>query len=65
MPERLKDLLLTSSSVNRLADKLRQAYPDFDKEKFLGLILHDAWESREPKRRTGHVAQTLSRGSIK
>jgi 3-methyladenine DNA glycosylase AlkC len=59
MPEKLKDIFFTGESVGQLADHIGAAYPDFDREQFLGLVFDDAWESRELKDRMRHVAHCL------
>lgn len=59
MAEKLKDMFLTSTSLNKMADTLQKYYPKFDKKKFLSLIYDNAWESRELKEKMRHTTECL------
>ena len=59
MPERLKDMFFTESSINKFADTLLKYHPEFDKKKFLGLIFTETWETLELKERMRHATLCL------
>lgn len=59
MPDRLKDVFFTRDSIGRLADRVAEVYPAFDRDGFLALVFDAAWESRELKARMRHVARCL------
>jgi len=56
MPEKLKNLFFTSESINLFADRIKEVFSNFDKDKFLKLIYDENWESRELKAKMRHVA---------
>jgi 3-methyladenine DNA glycosylase AlkC len=47
VPEKLKDLFFTPSSVGKLADAIQEVYPHFDRQAFLRLVFDATWESKE------------------
>jgi hypothetical protein len=49
MPELLKNMFFTTSSVNKFGDTIKQFYPDFDKEKFVNLVFDGNFENKELK----------------
>jgi 3-methyladenine DNA glycosylase AlkC len=59
MPEKLKDLFFTTSSVGALADAIAQAYSAFDKGHFTALVFDSQWEDKELKQRMRHVTCCL------
>jgi 3-methyladenine DNA glycosylase AlkC len=59
MPEKLKDLFFTASFVDELGHAIRQAYSDFDKEKFDGLLFDRAFEAMELKEKMRHITRCL------
>jgi 3-methyladenine DNA glycosylase AlkC len=59
MPEKLKDLFFTPTSVGKLADAIQQVDPHFNRERFLALVFDATWESKELKQRMRHVTQCL------
>lgn len=59
MPERLKDLFFTESSIGDLGDAIEQVYPAFDKEKFTALVFDADWGNKELKQRMRHVTRCL------
>jgi len=61
MPEKLRDLFFTSSFIDELGDAIREAYPDFDADRFRTLIHDGAWESRELKEKMRHVSHCLKK----
>jgi 3-methyladenine DNA glycosylase AlkC len=59
MPEKLKDLFFTASSIARLADAIAEAHPAFDQEHFTALVFDSTWDSKELKQRMRHVTECL------
>lgn len=59
MAEPLKDRFLTRASLETFADTLREAYPVFDKEKFLSLVIDADWNGRELMDRMRHTTLCL------
>jgi 3-methyladenine DNA glycosylase AlkC len=59
MPEKLKDLFFTTSSIGALADAIEQVYPAFDKGEFMALVFDSQWEDKELKQRMRHVTHCL------
>jgi len=55
MPERLKDIFFTDSSIACLADAINEAYGEFDRDKFLDLIYAGDWESKALKEKMRHT----------
>jgi 3-methyladenine DNA glycosylase AlkC len=61
MAEKLKDLFLTNSFIDQLADAIQQVHPDFDKEQFTRLVHDGTWESKELKAKMRHVTHCLQK----
>jgi 3-methyladenine DNA glycosylase AlkC len=59
MPEKLKDLFFTSSSIGQLGEAIEQVYPAFEKERFTALVFDADWDSRELKEKMRHVTERL------
>lgn len=59
MRETLKDLF-SASFVRSFADKVKEKYPAFDKERFHSLVHDEKWESEEFKQRIRHIAHALT-----
>jgi 3-methyladenine DNA glycosylase AlkC len=59
MPEKLKNLFFTIETINNFADRIKEAYPKYDKERFLKLVYDAEWDSRELKAKMRHVAISL------
>ncbi len=59
MPERLKDLYLTPTSVKAMAAEIRRSFPALDRKKFLALVLDEDFEGKELKARMRHVTECL------
>lgn len=59
MRETLKDMFSTSF-VRSVADKMKEKYSDFDKERFQSLVYDEMWESEEFKQRIRHLARALT-----
>jgi 3-methyladenine DNA glycosylase AlkC len=59
MPEKLKDLFFTASSIGQLGKTIKQAYPAFDQEKFTALVFDADWGDKELKQRMRHVTRCL------
>jgi 3-methyladenine DNA glycosylase AlkC len=65
VPEKLKDLFFTPTSIGKLADAVQQVYPDFDRERFAALVFDATWESKELKQRMRHVTHCLHETLLK
>lgn len=59
MPEQLKKIFFTTSSINEMGDTIQRFYPDFDKNKFVKLIFDEGWEAMELKEKMRHTTQCL------
>ena len=59
MPEKLKDLFFTPTSIGKLADAIEQVYPHFDRQRFTALVFDATWESKELKQRMRHLTHCL------
>jgi len=59
MNQLLKDIFFTYESINSLADAVQQAYPKFDRGRFLDLIYDEAWEGRALMEKMSHAAVCL------
>lgn len=59
MAERLKDMFFTEAFVQRLARQIKDAYPDFDTGKFVGLVFNRGWHDKELKQRMRHISECL------
>jgi 3-methyladenine DNA glycosylase AlkC len=59
MPDRLKDLYFTRSSLEAMAAAVRRAYPAFDAERFLALVFDETWDALELKDRMRHTTRCL------
>lgn len=59
MPDSLKDAYFSREFTERLAEAVRQAYPAFDGERFIGLVHDGAWAGRELKERMRHLSHCL------
>jgi len=59
MPERLKDMFFTQTSVSAFADTIKNNYPGFDKKRFVRLVFDETFESRELKDRMAHTTRCL------
>jgi 3-methyladenine DNA glycosylase AlkC len=59
MPEKLKDLFFTKSSINAMATELKKLYRKFDKKLFTSLVLDDNFESLELKARMRHITECM------
>ena len=59
MPEKLKDLFFTASSVGQLGSAIQQVHPAFDQDRFTGLVFDATWKSKELKQRMRHVTRCL------
>jgi 3-methyladenine DNA glycosylase AlkC len=59
MPTSLKDRFFPREYTARLADAVQQAYPPFDRERFIGLVHDDEWEGRALKARMRHLSHCL------
>jgi 3-methyladenine DNA glycosylase AlkC len=59
MPEKLKDLFFTTSFVNELGDTIQEAYPDFDKDEFNGLVFDGSFDTKELKEKMRHITHCL------
>ncbi len=59
MPEQLKKIFFTTSSINEIGDTIQRFYPDFDKNKFVELIFDEGWETMELKEKMRHTTQCL------
>ena len=60
MSEKLKDRFFTQHSLNAMADAIMQVYPQFDKIRFLHLVVGPEWSDLELKARMRHTTQCLS-----
>lgn len=61
MAERLKDRFFQPAFLDRLAARIADEYPAFDRRRFLGLVLDDTWDRLELKGRMRHVTEALVR----
>jgi 3-methyladenine DNA glycosylase AlkC len=61
MAERLKDRFFQPAFLDRLAARIADEYPAFDRRRFLGLVLDDTWDRLELKGRMRHVTEALGR----
>jgi 3-methyladenine DNA glycosylase AlkC len=59
MPEKLKDLFFTTSSIGQLGEAIERVYPDFDRERFTALVFDADWDNRELKQQMRHVTECL------
>jgi hypothetical protein len=59
MPEKLKDLFFTTSSMAKLREAIAQAYPAFDKKRFTALVFDATWDGKELKQKMRHVTECL------
>jgi 3-methyladenine DNA glycosylase AlkC len=59
MPAKLKDVLFSQDDLRTMAGAIAAAYPRFDRQGFLGLVLDPHWEARELKDRMHHVTRCL------
>jgi 3-methyladenine DNA glycosylase AlkC len=59
MPEKLKDLFFTVSSIGQLGEALERVYPAFEKERFTALVFDVDWDSKELKQKMRHVTECL------
>ena len=59
MPEKLKDMFFTLSSVGAMADALKRFYPGFNKKRFVELVFDDEFDGRELKSKMRHTTQCL------
>ncbi len=59
MPEKLKDIFFANAFIEQLGHAVRQAYPDFDQEKFTRLVYDDTWAAKELKEKMHHVTRCL------
>ena len=59
MPEQLKKIFFTTSSINEMGDTIQRFYPDFDKNTFVKLIFDEGWEAMELKEKMRHTTQCL------
>jgi 3-methyladenine DNA glycosylase AlkC len=55
----LKDHYFSREFTERLADVVQEAYPPFDRERFVSLVHDDGWEARELKQRMRHLSNCL------
>jgi len=59
LAEKLKDQYFIRESIKAFGDLVSQVFSDFDKKRFLHLILNDEWESKEFKERMRHTTICL------
>lgn len=59
MAQRLKDIYLTSKTINTFAEHLANVSKKFNKNKFLNLTLDEKWEERKLKERMRHTSKCL------
>jgi 3-methyladenine DNA glycosylase AlkC len=59
MPDRLKELFFTGDSIDTFADTIKRFYPQFDKERFVGLVFGSGWEKKELKEKMRHTTLCL------
>lgn len=59
MPEKLKDLFFTKSSIESFAHSVRNHFPEFDLELFFSLVYDKTWEELELKAKMRHVTKAL------
>ncbi len=59
MTEKLKDKFYTSSSINAFADTIKRFFPDFDKKRFVGLVMDGGLDSKELMAKMRHITECL------
>ena len=59
MPDKLKDIFLTRSTVSDMVDAVEQVYPQFERQAFEHLVFDGTWEDKELKQRMRHLAHCL------
>jgi 3-methyladenine DNA glycosylase AlkC len=59
MPEKLKDVFFTLSSVDAMADTLKRFYPGFDKKRFVTLVFDEGFDGKELKAKMRHTTECL------
>lgn len=59
MPEKLKDTLIPTAQVLKLADALHSVYPEFATDEFSRLVLDSDWTERELKQKMRHITVCL------
>lgn len=59
MPEKLKNIFFTPTSLFDMADALERFYPKFDKKQFLSLVRGDGFDGKELKAKMRHVTECL------
>ena len=61
MAEKLKEILLTESSVNAMAETLGHFFPDFKRKRFVALVFDEQYDRLELKARMRHITVCLRR----
>lgn len=59
MPEQLKNIFFTETSIDELGKAIQQVYGDFNIETFTTLVFDDTWGSLELKDKMRHTARRL------
>jgi len=59
MPEKLKDTLIPTNQVLKLAEAIQSVYPQFEVDEFIGLVLDSDWIGLELKQKMRHIAVCL------
>jgi 3-methyladenine DNA glycosylase AlkC len=61
MPEKLKNMFFTRSSIGDMADVIGRNYPAFDKKGFVNSVFNNQFEAMELKTRMRHTTECLHR----
>lgn len=59
MAEKLKDLFFQTSFFETFAQEISNVYSEFNKSKFMDLVLDNNWEQKELKEKMRHVTECL------
>ena len=59
MPEKLKDILFPREKVEYFGKILKEAYPEFDSQRFVDLVCDTKWPERELKQKMRHTTLCL------
>jgi len=59
MPEKLKDIFFTNSSIAQFGDIIKKYYAEFDTKEFIKLVFNDEWETKELKTKMRHTTIVL------
>lgn len=59
MPEKLKDILIPTAQILKLAEAIASVYPEFNTPEFISSVLDSDWAERELKQKMRHITVCL------